>query len=698
MSTQSDTDTQITCPSCGTTFVTAWPQCPICSAPLDGVAATRGSGPPSDSAITKPLEIPPSHHPAATGLGTPSALDEDFRVPADDEQPSSFDRPLTPGPRPPSDTYEPSSSMMWAEASTHGALDDDEEADPPRGSGSSLGSGYDSFPPAPHTPGLDGHRSDSVAGDEPGIDDLVGGFGDLFGEQNLEAEIETPDVPDVDPPLPELARAEPAQSDPESYAAPRPDGFGGFADFSDLEVPDVDASTEIRTHEPLGDRAPDQPTPGDDPTFEAPGFDTEVDELEAETSENDLGEDSEDNSQDDQEDSFSRKLLDEEECPTERATRSTVLLLTVPLLLLAGLGVGLVAIGFLPLPNLGPAEPAVTAEAEPTAPAPEPDSAKVRQAEMERWAGELGHGDMVVASRAAANLAKQGTAAVPVLVQRLESPGRSKDRQRAAAVLTEIGPDALPAFPAMVQALDGSDPALRNALREGLVALGPNAVGPIAEALRESPSPVTRLTLLEVLVGLGPAASESADAIAEAVVSGSAQVQALGLQGLRAMGPASSQALGRVVQEGSSAARKEACRILNEWGPEAEPALPALVAALADGPNDTKGFAAATLVRIGDASAVPLVEMLETLGERPGDKTAELAAKALGHIGEAALAPLMALVERAERPSSWYAATALGKMGGVAIPALPTLEVASRSNDSTLKYYAVEAIREIRSP
>jgi HEAT repeat protein len=314
--------------------------------------------------------------------------------------------------------------------------------------------------------------------------------------------------------------------------------------------------------------------------------------------------------------------------------------------------------------------------------------------EIDRLVSDIANGDESTAAIAAARLMDQGDKTVDALAKAIASDPRGQTRFRAARLLQHFGPSSAPAIPALLEGLDTMHLPARNACRDALISIGPESVHGLMETARTSPRPTTRVAAIEALIILSPDTVEMGELYADLALNGDSTSQVLGLHGLREMGSSGAESLGRVVSGGSVAARKEACRLLNDLGPRAAPALPGLIDCLENGPDETKGFAAATLVRVGDAAVEPLVSVMK----RSSDKTAEMASKALARLGTPAVEPLAQIVASGTKPSAWYAATALGEMGRTATPAYGRLESAANSSDDTLRYYASEAMRKIGRP
>ncbi len=140
--------------------------------------------------------------------------------------------------------------------------------------------------------------------------------------------------------------------------------------------------------------------------------------------------------------------------------------------------------------------------------------------------------------------------------------------------------------------------------------------------------------------------------------------------------------------------RAYACARLQEIGPAAEAAVPALVVVLGDDNWSVRSSAASALGRIGPAAEAAVPALSEALKDDDTDVRSS-AASALGRIGPAAEAAVPALSEALKHDDSGVrrsAAFALGSSGPAAVPAL--IE-ALKDDDTTVRSAAAFALVRI---
>jgi HEAT repeat protein len=307
------------------------------------------------------------------------------------------------------------------------------------------------------------------------------------------------------------------------------------------------------------------------------------------------------------------------------------------------------------------------------------------------------------------------TNALPELVERLRS-GEVLERQAAAEALGDLGPDAVPAVPALVDALRRRDTARPAALalarmgpqgvdalltvdpagvpgevlEEALARAGPPAVPALVAALDRSEGPTATL-LVEALGRMGPGAEAALPTLARLL-----RWRRLGLRvdcSSWATGhpcpPVLTVAQSRLVDSGWLA--DQAGEALARIGPTA---VPVLIEALAHEPGRLHG---PTLARLPEGACLlrdawrirsdcaPLATTLLFLAEaaRHADRlqrndgpTRIRAARALGEIGPAARAAVPALLAATEDPDPSVVTEALRALGAI-VPedrsALPVL-------------------------
>ncbi len=146
------------------------------------------------------------------------------------------------------------------------------------------------------------------------------------------------------------------------------------------------------------------------------------------------------------------------------------------------------------------------------------------------------------------------------------------------------------------------------------------------------------------------------------------------------------------LSKGATKRRIQAARALGEQGSEAEAAVPELVRALREGPEDLDMVCAWALAQIGPASVPALVPLVDTTSPR---RTREVAAAALRRIGRAAVLPLEQELKDADYRTRKSAAVALGILGPHAEAAVPRLLLAIKDEYSIVRKYAALALGQI---
>ncbi len=223
---------------------------------------------------------------------------------------------------------------------------------------------------------------------------------------------------------------------------------------------------------------------------------------------------------------------------------------------------------------------------------------------MERMGNER------TAAHAASVLNEMGPEAVPALVEALASqsswakdllyegavrahlaPPRTYDapniRATAAYLLGQMGSDAAPAAPALVNALGDEDSLVRFKASRALSRIGLDAVTPLIIAL-DSPESVVRYGAARALGAMGSHAKYAAPSLMRALRDPQANVRdaafyalaQIGVRAQKSFGPDHlPQLLEALTNSTWGASRKFAVQTLQFLGPKARPARPALAAA-----------------------------------------------------------------------------------------------------------------------
>ncbi len=254
----------------------------------------------------------------------------------------------------------------------------------------------------------------------------------------------------------------------------------------------------------------------------------------------------------------------------------------------------------------------------------------------------------------------------------------------------------------LVASLKSEDPQVRATAAKALAALDfdPNLLGPmLEEALRDADEETTRHAL-DAVAGLGPAMVPQL-------------VGALRFESLRPrvafllgeMGPDAApavEALIELVDDSNRRTRHEALMSLAKIGPAARSAVPTLVETLRQCNERCQYGAAYALGRIGlDAEAAKPALLDAAQGD--DDTLALLSAWALAQIApectECAEETVPVLTAGLEHPSAEHrreAAAALGLLGPLARAAVPALEKATRDADESVRAAATAALEAVR--
>jgi HEAT repeat protein len=239
------------------------------------------------------------------------------------------------------------------------------------------------------------------------------------------------------------------------------------------------------------------------------------------------------------------------------------------------------------------------------------------------WACSLRAGPAQRAD-AKSQLEKGGTDAVPVLVGILRGwpgPDEAELRCTAGAILTNLGPDAVDAAPALVAALRDGDPHVQAVCATALTKVGVPA---------ESAVPL----------------------LAEMLKTQHAVVAARALSQYRGAAAASLPALVDLLQDESQGAeaRWNAARAIGKIGPAAVSAVPALIDASRDTEWTVREHCAEAIGEIGPSAAPLAIAALESMLTDPHHRVRRDAVRSLGHFGEAARGALTEISKLVDDP------------------------------------------------
>jgi len=241
----------------------------------------------------------------------------------------------------------------------------------------------------------------------------------------------------------------------------------------------------------------------------------------------------------------------------------------------------------------------------------------------------------------------------------------------------------------------------------------------------------------EALARIGTAAADAAPALFEAAIQTVDSVlRASLIKALKCVGGPPAAVVAEALTSPSPSARVSAAKVLEEVGPAAEGAIPALIRALADTDNSVQDSARLALARIGWAAVPSLIRVLRTSSPFPSNvvhtlilmrtfggeppegvvsqiidalvhsldsRNAEVRVFAAMGLAMLRLDParstpaLVGLLKDELPPVRCLASVGLGRMGNSAIGAMPLLAAALEDPDPDVRSAAGRAIEEIRA-
>ena len=250
-------------------------------------------------------------------------------------------------------------------------------------------------------------------------------------------------------------------------------------------------------------------------------------------------------------------------------------------------------------------------------------------------------------------------------------------RERPATAPDLSAGDSLPA---LLAALRASDEAVCLRAAYALAAMGAAVVPALVDVLREEAPARRRLNAGRSQAN--PAGGNPSDLYA--------------VHALSAVGSPAVAALSAALEDGDWAVRAAAADALGNIGVRAKPAVPALLCALNDDSTWVRRNALEALGTIGRAGGGVLSGLLAALqdGEHVVRRNAAIALSKVAGPGAGAAVPALAeTLLRGERYVSFYAATALGRIGTAR--ARRALRAALPTADTGTAFAAATALRQI---
>ncbi len=310
--------------------------------------------------------------------------------------------------------------------------------------------------------------------------------------------------------------------------------------------------------------------------------------------------------------------------------------------------------------------------------------------------------DQPVWQVAAETLGKMGPEVIPTLLPLLD-PQHPQRYLGACAALQQLGPQARPALPKLLELATYDPPDCQPALHV-LRTLGTEAKEALPILLRQLDSQDfhTQYLACRVLGAMGEHGQPATDKLCELLANGAASVRRNAAAALGQIGPSIGskgiEALRAAVADPLEPVREQALIALGRLGPAARAALPTLKEAVTTNRLAAKARAAGALYRIdpseGALVMAVLLHELQSLNS-PWDAAEELAFVAPR---EKRVDDVAALLDNQNEETRAMAATALGGMGRAAEPFLSRLERLAQAPDQTneVREAAQEAITKIR--
>lgn len=219
----------------------------------------------------------------------------------------------------------------------------------------------------------------------------------------------------------------------------------------------------------------------------------------------------------------------------------------------------------------------------------------------------LGDPDDHVRVAAGVALATEGVrapSAIPGLIDALQDSLHPHTREHAAQILGAFGPSAHPAVPALTLALADSSDGVRSDAAAALGQIGPAAASATQALVRlaADPRPTVRRSAISALGRVAAPEDTVVPLFATALATdSSADVRVVAAYALAALGEKALPGISAAVQALAHPAptvRRAAANALEQFGPGARAAIPALTAATRDGDAAVAGAAVRALAAV----------------------------------------------------------------------------------------------------
>jgi len=311
-------------------------------------------------------------------------------------------------------------------------------------------------------------------------------------------------------------------------------------------------------------------------------------------------------------------------------------------------------------------------------------------------------------------LGKMGAAAVPGVTGLLHDTN-TVVRAAAAQALGRIGPKASRSLPELKPLIQDKNAAVRT---EAVQALGriekQNAVPMLIELLQSNVTDV-REAAFDALGEMGPAAKAALPALTEILRRPATAADTVNdgfYGGFYSQGP-KADAMQTVcfmseLPEASDAiiastslfrgnGEKGLCPALlfSAMGPNAKPAIPALIKLLQETNRMNRGYVAKALGAIGPSAAAAIPALADLLEDK--NQFARVsAAEALGHLGPSAVPTLVQALQNKNWLVRAKAAEGLGALGSTAAPAATALREKLQDTDAEVRRCATVALSRVK--
>ena len=311
-------------------------------------------------------------------------------------------------------------------------------------------------------------------------------------------------------------------------------------------------------------------------------------------------------------------------------------------------------------------------------------------------------------------LGKVGVAAVPGVTELLHDTNGIV-RAAAAQALGRIGPDAGQSAPELKPLIQDKNAAVRTEAVRALGRIGKQTSVPMLIELLRSNITDVREAAFDALGEMGPAAKAALPALTEILrgpdtaadtannsfyggfYAGGPKMDALQTVSYMSDLPEASNAIiaATSVFRGKGEKGLSPALVFQAMGPNARPAVPALIGLLQEKSGNTQGYAARALGAIGPAAAEAIPALAGLLEDK--NQFARVgAAEALGHLGSSAVPTLVEALHNEDWLVRAKAAEGLGVLGSAAAPAATALREKLQDGDAEVRRCAAVALSRVK--